>query len=57
MITKRIPLREEAEAVFLDLYLLHNSSEFQTDQPRPVVIVCLGGGYLFTSEREAEPIA
>lgn len=57
MITKRISLREDTAAVFLDLYLLNNSSEFQTDQPRPVVIVCPGGGYLFTSDREAEPIA
>lgn len=57
MITKRIPLREDAEAVFVDLYLLNNSPEFQTGQPRPAVIVCPGGGYLFTSDREAEPIA
>lgn len=57
MIIKRIPLREENPAVILDLYLLDNSPEFQTDQPRPAVIVCPGGGYLFTSDREAEPIA
>lgn len=57
MITKRIPLREDTTAVFVDLYLLNNSPEFQTDQPRPAVIVCPGGGYFFTSDREAEPIA
>lgn len=57
MITKRIPLREDAASVFLDLYLLNNSPEFQTNQPRPAVIVCPGGGYFFTSDREAEPIA
>ncbi|MBX3010374.1 MAG: alpha/beta hydrolase [Caldilineaceae bacterium] len=57
MITKRIQLRPDNEAVYLDLYLLNNSAEFQTDQPRPAVIVCPGGGYFFTSDREAEPIA
>lgn len=57
MITKRIPLREANEAVFVDLYLLNNSPEFQTDRLRPAVIVCPGGGYFFTSDREAEPIA
>ena len=57
MITKRIPLRQDNTAVFVDLYLLNNSPEFQTDRPRPAVIVCPGGGYFFTSDREAEPIA
>ena len=57
MLIQSIRLREATEAVRLDAYLLHNSAEFQTDQPRPVVIVCPGGGYLFTSDREAEPIA
>lgn len=57
MLIQSIHLREATEAVHLDAYLLHNSAEFQTDQPRPAVIVCPGGGYLFTSDREAEPIA
>jgi acetyl esterase/lipase len=57
MITQSIRLREDTTAVHLDAYLLHNSIEYQTDQPRPAVIVCPGGAYLFTSDREAEPIA
>lgn len=57
MITQRISLREDSGAVHLDAYLLDNSPEFQTGQRRPAVIVCPGGGYLFTSDREAEPIA
>ena len=35
----------------LDTYLL------ESPEPRPVVLVCPGGGYRFTSDREAEPIA
>lgn len=57
MITQSIRIWQENEAVHLDAYLLHNSAEFQADQPRPAVIVCPGGAYLFTSDREAEPIA
>jgi acetyl esterase/lipase len=57
VITQRISLREDSSAVHLTAYLLDNSPEFQTDQRRPAVIVCPGGGYLFTSDREAEPIA
>lgn len=52
-----IPLRPDNPAITLDAYLLHNSQEFQVDQRRPAVIVCPGGGYMFLSDREAEPIA
>ena len=57
MHVERIFLREDNQAVFLDVYLLTNSPEFQTDTRRPAVIVCPGGGYFFTSDREAEPVA
>lgn len=57
MITQRHVLRKDNSSVYFDLYLLDNSAEFQTNQRRPMVIVCPGGGYLFTSDREAEPIA
>jgi acetyl esterase/lipase len=57
MITQRISLREDTSVVHLDAYLLDNSPEFQTGQRRPAVIVCPGGAYMFTSDREAEPIA
>lgn len=43
--------------VTLTRYLLDNSREFKTDRPRPAVVVCPGGGYLGTSDREAEPVA
>lgn len=57
MQTERIPLHPDRADVFLQAYWLDNSAEFQTDRPRPMVIVCPGGGYRFTSDREAEPIA
>ena len=54
MLTENIKLNETAS---FDTYLLHNSKEYNVDKKRPLVIVCPGGGYTFTSEREAEPIA
>lgn len=38
-------------------YLLDNSPEIDAQRTRPAVIICPGGGYRFTSDREAEPIA
>lgn len=38
-------------------YFLDSSSEMRPFEKRPVIIVCPGGGYSFTSDREAEPIA
>jgi len=54
MLTKKIELSETAS---FDTYLLHNSQEYNVNKKRPLVIVCPGGGYIFTSDREAEPIA
>lgn len=54
---ERIPLRDAREDVYLQAYWLENSAEFQAHVRRPVVIVCPGGGYRMTSDREAEPIA
>lgn len=38
-------------------YILDSSKEFQPNKIRPMLIVCPGGGYGMTSDREAEPIA
>ena len=38
-------------------YFWGNSPEMNMDRVRPVVVICPGGGYGFTSDREAEPIA
>lgn len=54
MINKRINLNNTA---YIDTYLLKNSKEYNVDKKRPLVVVCPGGGYGFTSDREAEPIA
>ena len=58
MINKNIKIwensREQQESEFepeMDTYIL------QGKKKRPAVLICPGGGYGFTSEREAEPIA
>ncbi len=56
MICERIFLNDEKTAWF-DTYLLENSKELLPDKKRKAVIVCPGGGYQYTSDREAEPIA
>lgn len=38
-------------------YFLDNSIEMGMDRKRGVVIICPGGGYEMTSDREAEPVA
>jgi acetyl esterase/lipase len=38
-------------------YLLDRSNEIPSQQKRPAVIICPGGGYHFKSDREAEPVA
>ena len=54
---ERLSLRPGRDDVFVQFYWLEPSPEFQTDRQRPIVIVCPGGGYRATSDREAEPIA
>lgn len=41
----------------LHTYLLSNSNEIAPDRKRPLVLICPGGAYAFTSDREAEPVA
>lgn len=38
-------------------YVLDNSVEMDPNRIRPAVLICPGGGYSFTSDREAEAIA
>lgn len=38
-------------------YVLDNTSEIDMNRRRPAVLILPGGGYAFTSDREAEPIA
>ena len=51
---ERIKINETA---YMDTYLLRNSNEYNVGKKRPLVIICPGGGYAFTSDREAEVIA
>lgn len=41
----------------LTTYILDNSEEIRPGFKRPSVVICPGGGYEFTSDREAEPVA
>lgn len=41
----------------MTVYLPSNSNEIEISRKRPTVVICPGGGYAFTSDREAEPIA
>lgn len=41
----------------LHMYILENSQELNPDLKRPLVVICPGGGYGMTSDREAEGIA
>lgn len=57
MRTEVINLWENNDEVKLYAYILNNSSQFQADVKKPAIIVCAGGGYGYTSDREAEPVA
>ncbi|WP_202080146.1 alpha/beta hydrolase [Caldalkalibacillus salinus] len=57
MLNKTIQLWENIDHVTLHTYIHDHSLEFQANQKRPAIIICPGGGYLGTSDREAEPVA
>lgn len=46
-----------ADGAYLNTYFLDASPDLRQSGRRPVVVICPGGGYHFTSDREAEPIA
>ena len=54
MILKKIQLWEDNKHVELVAYILDNSKEFKTNEKRPAVIICPGGGYVMTSACCAE---
>lgn len=59
MIHKKIEIKARGmEAVgYLYTYFLDSSIEMRPDEKRPVILMCPGGGYEMTSDREAEPMA
>ena len=46
----------ESKAV-ISAYIPENSEEIKINNKRATIVICPGGGYGFTSDREAEPIA
>lgn len=57
MICEKCLLEEKNEQVYFMKYLLDNSPDIELNRKHPAMIVCPGGGYLGTSDREAEPVA
>jgi acetyl esterase/lipase len=57
LIHEIINIHTEHSDAKLYTYILNNSPEINISRKRPTVIICPGGGYEFTSDREAEPIA
>lgn len=59
MIHKKIEIKARGtEAVgYLYTYFLDSSIEMRPNEKRPVILMCPGGGYEMTSDREAEPMA
>ncbi len=57
MLCQTIKLYENREDVTLSTYILDDSPEMLNGKPRGAVLVCPGGGYMFCSDREGEPIA
>ena len=59
MIHKKIEIKAHGmEAVGnLYTYFLNSSIEMRPNEKRPVILMCPGGGYEMTSDREAEPMA
>ena len=52
-----IQLKNSEFKANLFTYLLDNSLEIDPNRKRPVVLICPGGGYTMTSDREAEALA
>ena len=59
MLYKKIEIKVDGYEETADLYtyILDNSVEMHPQKMRPVIVICPGGGYAMTSDREAEPIA
>ena len=59
MIHKKISVKigEHHPTAEITTYMIGNSEELYDGRLRPLIIICPGGGYAMTSDREAEPIA
>lgn len=56
MLVKRIDLSDDG-IVYMFAYIADKSPEMPCMDTRPAVVICPGGAYHMTSDREAEPIA
>lgn len=50
-------LKANGTGATLHTYIPSNSQEIDMNRKKPNIILCPGGGYGFTSDREAEPVA
>lgn len=57
MLHEKIEISQDQETATIFTYILDNSPQIDPERKRPLVVICPGGGYEFTSDREAEPIA
>ena len=59
MIQERIKIQVQGsdDYAHLDTYILGNYLDDEPDPRKPLVLICPGGAYRMTSNREAEPIA
>ena len=59
MIHKKIEIKAHGmeDVGNLYTYFLDSSIEMRPNEKRPVILMCPGGGYEMTSDREAEPMA
>lgn len=57
MLHEKIEIKHEQDTAALYTYILDNPPEIDANRKRPMIVICPGGGYQFTSEREAEPVA
>lgn len=54
---KKAGLTKHSYQALLYTYFIENTPEIDSNRTRPLILICPGGGYHFTSDREAEPIA
>lgn len=54
---EKIYLHKNRTDVYLTTYVLNTPDRILQGNPRPAVLICPGGGYMWCSEREGEPIA
>ena len=55
MVHQRIDL--PTEGAYLETYFLDYSDRLKNSVSRPIILICPGGGYGYTTDREAEPLA